>query len=293
MTASWSPVGRPRGRAGRAQVTPHTANDTATSTDEHPGRTGSPTTAGGTRHSRFSPRGRCGGSARKLEEPEQFQGQQDLTLAGLAGHHDAGLRARPRAAGFPQDPAHDIDLPVVAAGLRKVAGRIVEGIQGRADVVQFVVIEVGVDVCGHRDQRVAHRLLKETQVGPGAARLRRVRVRRSCTRGVGRPISTIEFRFRKAYNDFQAEVAERGQPTQVSTPFGLNVAIPSYQRPFYHSVTEHIEWQTDHGTPKLAQGTRRVTAPKSSPARHRVALGSVRFTTMLYVCQKHRIMLSF
>ena len=54
--------------------------------------------------------------------------------------------------------------------IRKIAAGTVEGIECRGDVVEFVGVEIGGDVRGHRDRRVAHRLLQEAQIRAGAPR---------------------------------------------------------------------------------------------------------------------------
>lgn len=54
-------------------------------------------------------------------------------------------------------PSALIDLPVV------------EGIESRRHVVEFVVVQIGIGMGDYGDRRVAHRLLQETQIGSGAA----------------------------------------------------------------------------------------------------------------------------
>jgi hypothetical protein len=44
--------------------------------------------------------------------------------------------------------------------LWKVSADIVESIQRRGNFIEIVVLEIGVDVRGHGDRRVAHGLLK-------------------------------------------------------------------------------------------------------------------------------------
>src|SRR5258705_5022946 len=47
---------------------------------------------------------------------------------------------------------------------------VIESVQGRSHIVEFVVIEIGVDVRGHGDRRVAHGLLQQPQIGAGPTR---------------------------------------------------------------------------------------------------------------------------
>ena len=56
------------------------------------------------------------------------------------------------------NPSALVDLPVI------------ECVQGRSHIVEFVVIEIGVDVGGQGDRRVAHGLLQQPQIGAGPAR---------------------------------------------------------------------------------------------------------------------------
>ena len=47
---------------------------------------------------------------------------------------------------------------------------VVMRIQPRRHIVEFVVVEIGIDVGGHGDRRVAHRLLQQPQIDAGPTR---------------------------------------------------------------------------------------------------------------------------
>ena len=53
----------------------------------------------------------------------------------------------------------------MAGYLWKVTAGVVERVQGRDDLVEFVGIEIGVDMRGYGDRRVAHRLVQQPEVG--------------------------------------------------------------------------------------------------------------------------------
>jgi hypothetical protein len=65
--------------------------------------------------------------------------------------------------------------------------KVTQRVEGGSDVVELLVEEVGIDVRGHGNRGVAHRLLKQAKVGSGPPTDAYV-WRKSCTRSFSRPI---------------------------------------------------------------------------------------------------------